>query len=348
MEENLSIELLKNLQKACEVITEEYKKQSQNDRLQFGVLQFFRSKTANTDIVRQAAQLYDEYEGNEEYIHIPDIHQMLYNLQHYPVLGTWDRETGELEGIVTIKYHENFSKEDIDPYYPKEGAKFFSITGVIVKQREKMLNKGIGTNLYAASILGVQKYATSHREENIDINVVIDCTNLPSLYALMKGNEKLRKIGALGNKMELDATLDAIYTVRDEENHLVEAPTYVIKIPVVPKNIELNNQNNNSESTFSFSNTKDRPNYRKYEQLLDVILEKVKRGKKCDIIQTEDKSAGMVSYISVRNSNIHLRDMRIERNGAENIGKKRIPRKDVSKFVGPIPDIRRGIEEGER
>ena len=57
---------------------------------------------------------------------------MLYNLLHYPVLVAYDQQTNELEGIVTIKYHENSSIETMDPYYQKEGAKFFSITGVLV------------------------------------------------------------------------------------------------------------------------------------------------------------------------------------------------------------------------
>ena len=85
---------------------------------------------------------------------------MAHNLQHFPVLGAFNIKSGELEGVVTIKYHENSSLEVTDPYYPKNDAKFFSITGVIVKQRKNMLHKGLGSNLYAASILGIQKYAS--------------------------------------------------------------------------------------------------------------------------------------------------------------------------------------------
>jgi hypothetical protein len=37
--------------------------------------------------------------------------------------------------------------------------------------------------------------------------------------------------------------------------------------------------------------------------------------------------------------------MKIERNGAQNIGKKRIPRKDIHKFVGPMPELKKYIQE---
>ena len=164
-------ELLESLQQACELMTKDYHMQTGKRNIRFSVLQLFEEKypevTLKVDLVRQSAQLYDEYQGNEEYIHIPDIHQMLQNLRDYPVLGVFDIQSGELEGVVTIKYHENISLKETDPYYPKPKAKFFSITGVIVKQRGNMLNKGIGSNLYAASILGLQKYASKHPEENL-------------------------------------------------------------------------------------------------------------------------------------------------------------------------------------
>lgn len=126
--------LLKNLQVACDLVTKEYQEQTKNDNIQFKVLQLLNpfgmlEGESKTDIVRQSTQVYDEYEGNEEYIHIPNVNQMLHNLQQFPVLGAFNTKSGELEGVVTIKYHENSSIEVTDPYYPKKDAKFFSITG---------------------------------------------------------------------------------------------------------------------------------------------------------------------------------------------------------------------------
>ncbi len=336
----LTRNLLENLEQACEVITKGYEMQTGGTSLQFGVLQLRDKKSQEIDIVRQAAMLYDEYKGNEEYIHIPDINQMLHNLQNYPVLGVWNKENGELEGIVTIKYHD--SAEKVDPYYPKEGVNFFSITGVIVKQREGILHKGLGSNLYAASILGIQKYAEQCEDKNLEMNVVIDCTNLPSLYALNNANENIKARGLLGKGKELDSILDAIYTVRDEEGHLVEAPTYVIKIPLTPKKIQEQEKEN---TTFSFSTKQEEPRHKQYEVLLGTILEEIKQDDMYVTTQMEDEGTGTVTYISVDNLNIRLEDMKVDRNGAQNIGKKRVPRNDVGKFVGPMPDFTNYIED---
>ena len=243
---------------------------------------------------------------------------MLHNLQQYPVLGAFDTRTGELEGVVTLKYHENSSESTTDPYYPKKGAKFFSITGVIVKQRDDTLHKGLGSNLYAASILGIQKYASEYPEQKIELNVVIDCTNLPSLYALKNSNKEIYLKNYIGENQKLEAILDGIYTVRDEENHLVEAPTYVIKIPLIPKKTESNSR---EDVTFSYETTDSMPNYYQYEELLDTILEKIKQSKNCKATRMVDEEAGNVDYIHADSLEIYLENMKLERNGTQNIGK---------------------------
>ena len=279
---------------------------------------------------------------------------MLYNLLHYPVLVAYDQETNELEGIVTIKYHENSSTKTMDPYYQKEGAKFFSITGVLVKQRENMLNKGIGSNLYSASILGIQQYAQNHKKEQLELNVVIDCTNLPSLYALTNGNENLQARGLVGENKELEAILEAIYIVRDEHHHLVEAPTYVLRIDLEPRNIREENWMSEEEmlkskNTFSYTVDPHQEKHQSYEVLLDTILNEIKQDESCIATQMEDEGTGTVTYISVEHKKIYLENMKLERNGAQNIGKKRVPRNDVPLFVGPMPDIGQVLQkEGER
>jgi len=339
--------LLESLQEACELITQDYQNQTKNDNIKFCVLQLqdpFEKQEGglHTDIVRQSAQIYDEYEGNEEYIHIPDVYQMQHNLQRYPVLGAVNTKKGELEGVVTLKYHENSSEETTDPYYPKKDAKFFSITGVIVKQRENTLNKGIGSNLYAASILGIQKYANENTKEDIELNAVIDCTNLPSLYALANGNKKVSSKNCVGENQKLEAILDGIYTVRDKENHLVEAPTYVIKFPLVAQKVK---SDIIKDEVFSFKKKKDTKKHEKYQELLDTILEKAKQEKKLNVTKNRDDEKGMVHYIHLDNLGIPLENMRIQRNGTENIGNRRIPRGDVYSFVGPMPNFQDYIEE---
>lgn len=350
-------ELLDCIQEGCETASALYKK-SQDLQLEknphartipvtFNVLQLLGpygitdGGRRKKDIVRQSAQLYDEYEGNEEYIHIPNVDQMMQNLQGYPVIGAFNTKTGELEGVVTIKFHQNNSLETTDPYYPKPGAEFYSITGVIVRQRKGVLHKGLGSHLYLASILGIQKYASSHPEQNLELNAVIDCTNLPSLYALSSANRKITQNEYVGKNKKLNAILDGIYTVRDEENRLVEAPTYVIKINLKPVTTEKTAE---EDTTFVFSANSETPNYCQYELLLDKILSKVKREEQQDITTILDEDAGMVDYHHIEKSGITLESIKLERNGAENIGRKRTPRGDVDDFVGPMPDFKNYIE----
>ena len=70
-----------------------------------------------------------------------------YNLENKDIIITkfnsFQDEINELEGVMTIKFNDN--REEMDPYYQKEGVKFYSITGAIVRQRDNMLNKGLGT-----------------------------------------------------------------------------------------------------------------------------------------------------------------------------------------------------------
>lgn len=336
-------ELLDDLQEACNLITNEYQKETGNHQTKICVLQLLKEKYPDiplkTDLVRQAAGIYDEYEGNEDYIHIPDLNQMLHLLQQYPVLGAIDIETGELEGVLILKYHENFPDEEVDPCYPKKGAKYFDLKGTMVKQNKNVLHTGIGNNLDATALLGLHKYASKHPDENIEARGVIDCTNLQSLYMLSKANRKVQKY--IGQNKRLPALLEGIYTIRDENGHLVEAPTYVFSISLVPEDLE-----QTSETTFTFERDQSKPKHQQYEALLDTILEKIKVDKTCTVTHTKDEDTReLTSYIHVDNLGINMEDIKLERNGAHEIGNNRVPRGDVSKFVGPMPDFTVNIEE---
>ena len=80
MKSNLNVELLEYLQQAGEEITEGYRQQTGNEHCEFGVIQFsdisIPENKGKADIIRKTAELYDQYKGNEEYIHIPDVPQM--------------------------------------------------------------------------------------------------------------------------------------------------------------------------------------------------------------------------------------------------------------------------------
>lgn len=340
-------EILEYLQKACEQMTQSYQEQT-GRKIRFEVAQFSNiAKNQKRDIVRELAQLYDEYVGNESYIHIPDVYQMSYNLQHYPIIVAVNEENEEIDGVTTIKYHHNV-EGDIDPYHPKKDAKFYSITGIIVKQREGIGNKGLGTNMYEAATLGLQRYA-SEQDEKIEVLIDIDCTNIKSLYANANANANIDARELVGKGKAILTYLDGIYIVTDENGNLKEAPTFVIKEDLVPKSSEQILVSKEEKTTFVF----DENETKVYESQLKEIIKKIRpETGKIQMTTMLDKGTGYVTYIPSQGKLIQIENIRVYPNGTEKVGNNRIPRNDAWKYQGPMPNIyrretERRSEEGE-
>lgn len=379
MEKEEKIELLKKLQEAGNRITQGYHEQTGNDRIRFKVLQLLDNEESKlcqgTDIIRKAAQLYDEYEGNEEYIHIPDVQQMLENFKNHIVLGIEDTKTGELEGVTTIKYFEN-DENKTNPYYPRKNAKCFEVTGVIVKQRKNMRNKGLGTGMYETAFLGIEQFVKEHPEEGYRLNAVIDCTNIRSLYAAQNAINNLNSRELLGKNKKMKLNLGGIYVVRDEQTKkLAEAPTFVIESDL--QEIEKKNSENEREkgvAWFRYSRPKNNDEkYMVYRGIKHSVLLSAYKARRAKIQEAEkqrgyklansilgevskssikpkkernlDKEAGYVDYLDLSDFQISIDEMRLDTNGTEKVGTKRIPRRDVDKFIGPMPKISMDLEE---
>ena len=368
-------ELLTYVQKACDEVTKGYHEQIGNKRIKFRVLQLVDKENSkleqDTDIVRKSATLYDEYEGNEEYIHIPSIEQMLENLQKHVVIGIEDTETGELEGVTTIKYYEN-KGENVNPYYPRKDTKYFEVTGVIVKQRENMINKGLGTSMYEACFLGLQQYAKYHPDEEYKMNVVIDCTNIKSLYAAQNAINNIASRNLVGTGKKIDLNLGGIYVVKNPETRtLVEAPTFVLESDLREKDMKPK-EHRDDDIVFAYKRPKAKKGKaQEYRGLNRSILKRIKtasdmrkirasrkigltiandllqnaKGDELQISRNLDEDAGYVDFIDLSQAQVAIEDMRLKTNGTENIGAKRRRRDDIDKFVGPMPSVRVDIEE---
>ena len=385
MQENQRIEILKRLQEACEKVTQGYHEQTGKNSVRFIVLQLednIQKLYGGADIVRKAAQLYDEYEGNEEYIHIPDTEQMLENFEENIVVGIVDTETGELEGVTTIKYYEN-KKEKLNPYYPKTDAKYFEVTGVIIKQRKNMGNKGLGTGMYEACFLGLQQYANMHPNENYSLNAVIDCTNLKSLYAAQNAMNNINSRSLLGKGKKMQLNLGGIYVVRDETTkRLLEAPTFVIESNLREQHFRDDNNDESRENresdTIEFNYVKPKATYPRHRiysglkhsiilriyrtkqeqqmklqvnkgyKIANKILQDIQKNEKVPRIRNLDKGTGYVDYIDFSDSEIGIEKMRLKTNGTEEVGSKRIPKRNIDKFVGPMPKVTISLEDEER
>lgn len=367
-------ELLEYIQIACDKVTKGYHEQTGNKRIKFRVLQLVdneNSKLENdTDIIRKSASLYDEYEGNEEYIHIPSIEQMLENFQKHIVIGIEDIETGELEGVTTIKYYEN-EGENVNPYYPRKNTKYFEVTGVIVKQRENMTNKGLGTSMYEACFLGLHQFTKNHPLVRYKMNVVIDCTNIKSLYAAQNAINNIASRNLVGKDRKIELNLAGIYVVKNPDTKtLVEAPTFVLESDLQEKIAQEREDEKNI--VFVYKKPKiDGYKTKEYRGLKHSILRRIKKienigraenKRKVGLnianelltnIQVEDlivcrnldKDAGYVDFVDLSQRPVAIEDMRLKTNGAENIGAKRKRRRDIDKFVGPMPNVRVKLSE---
>lgn len=133
--------------------------------------------------------------------------------------------------------------------------------------------------MYETAILGIYNYMQAHPENNLELNVVIDCTNLPSLYALSNAVSNINSRGLVGEGKKLDSNLEAIYTVKDENGHLIEAPTYVLKVDLNAKEKEDKKLGvcKENETVISFNVNTIEEKHKKYKQLLDEILNKIKQ-----------------------------------------------------------------------
>lgn len=383
MERKQRIEILKRIQAACDEVTQGYHAQTGRNNIRFIVLQLEDSSSKlfeGTDIIRKTSQLYDEYEGNEEYIHIPDVQQMLKNFEENIVVGIEDMDTGELEGVTTIKYYENIG-EAVNPYYPKKDTKYFEVTGVIIKQRRDMSNKGLGTGMYEACFLGLQKYANMHQDENYRLNAVIDCTNIKSLYAAQNAINNINSRNLLGSGKKMQLNLGGIYVVRDQETkRLVEAPTFIIESDLREHDLSSNeyDDENRKSDVVEFKYVKPNEAYPKHRiysglkhsiilriyrakqdrkmklqankgyKITNEILKDVQENDKIPKIRILDEGTGFVDYIDFSDSEIGIDEIRLERNGTEEVGSKRIPKRNVDEFVGPVPKTTISLDEEER
>lgn len=383
MERKQRIEILKRIQEACDEVTQGYHTQTGRTNIRFIALQLANNSSKlfeGTDIIRKSTQLYDEYEGNEEYIHIPDIQQMIKNFEENIVVGIEDVDTGELEGVTTIKYYENIG-EAVNPYYPKKDAKYFEVTGVIIKQRSNMSNKGLGTGMYEACFLGLQKYANMHQGENYRLNAVIDCTNIKSLYAAQNAINNINSRNLLGSGKKMKLNLGGIYVVRDQETkRLAEAPTFVIESDLREHDLGSNEHDdeNSKSDVVEFKYVKPNEAYQKHRiysglkhsiilriyrakqerkmklqanegyEIANGILQDVQKNDKIHRIRNLDEGTGFVDYIDFSDSEIGIDEMRLKTRGTEEVGSKRIPKRNIDEFVGPIPKTTISLDEEER
>lgn len=334
MERKKFLAVLDELRIACEEANEADMKNNEQVGVVYEILQY--SELAHQiDIVHKIADFYNQnWQGNADFVHIPNFNQTLRNCMENPIIIARKKGTDEILGVSTIKYGEN-NKEEIDPYFPEEDAKYFSITGILVKKDNQ--DKGVGRKIYEIALKGLCNYERKHPGHRL--MGVIDCRNKHSLMGLAKAVDKLNQSNYLEKGKELPLNIIGYYELRDKENNeLVEAPTLVVEIG-------LEGQEPKTEierSTLSYEDSAQGL----FNSLVNTLKSQFRKYGINEPIIQEDNECGIVYFYSLKErSKCRVQNFRIESNGTEQ-GNDRIPvdNSEIYGFVGPVPSI--SVDEG--
>ena len=271
--------------KEMEEKTEKVNSQNSLDA-NFHLFQTIRDEESVRDTIFNLTYFYDNnFTGNKDFMHIPNISNVLNNISNYPImLVTKKDEFGkdEILGTTTVKFENNSSITD-NPYFPTKGEDVLSITGVLTKMNavDKNGNKirGLGRELFKSAIKGAYEL---NKDKKVRLICEVDCRNTNSLYSVCKAVKELQE-----ENINLQMFLAGYYEIKNKEKNLLEAPTFVLEIDLNGDK-EINNNNLN----FDYQNCKST---NLFSSLSNVISKNTNENKKFVNVVGEKK----VTYHSI-------------------------------------------------
>ena len=116
-----------------EVQTKKFNKENLNKvNVNFFLFQSIKQKEEINKMLFNITYFYDRnYLGNRDFIQIPSLKDMIYNVSKYPVILVC-KNYNDLLGITTLKYENNRSIFD-NPYFPTKNENILIITGILTK-----------------------------------------------------------------------------------------------------------------------------------------------------------------------------------------------------------------------
>lgn len=262
----------------------------------FHLFQTIRNKDDVRDTIFNLTYFYDNnFTGNKDFMHIPNISNVLDNVVHYPIMLVSKKDEygkDEILGTTTVKFENNKSITD-NPYFPTKGEDVLSITGVLTKMNatDKNGNKirGLGRELFKSAIKGAYN---ANKDKALRLICEVDCRNTNSLYSVCKAVKELQEEG---NNIQI--FLNGYYEIKNKEKNLLEAPTFILEIDLngdkQVNNDNLNLDYQNIDSTNLFTN------------LSKVICENTKENKKI-VTNKNDKKVVFHSLEPINAQNITL------------------------------------------
>ena len=290
MERTQLLEMLKQLYLICQQINADINKKDAENKLVYEVLQFSDiAKPSPSDprkIVKTVADFYNSnWCGNADFMHIPNYAQIMDNIMHYPIIISREKGQEKILAISTIKYDEN-TLDQIDPYFPENDAKYFSITGILTKKGTPY--RGMGKKIYEIALRGACEYNKVH--PGTRMMCVIDSRNSPSLRALSTAVETINSEESVGLGKELPAHVVGYYELKDSSQNLVEAPTLVLEVGLDAKD---KSSVDKQGASLNFLSSDDSPLFLSLQQELQSKLKKFRQ--KSPVI-SEDPGVGTVLY----------------------------------------------------
>lgn len=249
--------IFKTYIKEMEEKTEEFiKKNPELLDTKFYLFQTIQNKDLVRDMIFNLAYFYDvNYTGNKDFIHIPNIRNILDNISKYPImLATQKDEYGaeDILGVTTVKIENNESISN-NPYFPTCGETILTITGVLTKMNAVNKNnnriRGIGKELVKSSIRAAYNV---NKESKIRLICEVDCRNLHSFNAVVNAIKELQ-----AENINVNVAISGYYEILNSYGDLQEAPTFVLEMyfddnkAIENKNIEFNYLNCKSTELFS-------------------------------------------------------------------------------------------------
>lgn len=334
MKKERVLAILKEMHKICEDVNKKLKEDNPANILKYEVLQF-SDLAKKWNSVHKVADFYNNnWLGNKDFMHIPNFEQVLCNCMEYPIIIAREEGKEDILAISAIKYDEN-TKEKTDPYFPEKDAKYFSVTGILVKR--DTTHRGMGKKIYEIAIRGAYEYNKQYPDTRI--MCVIDCRNDHSLRALSTAVENINENELVGKGKQLPANIIGYYELRNSKtDNLEEAPTLVLEVglegqdkkPQIGAEKLLEYKQDETKSLF--------------DTIRDELKEKLKEYGLNEPNVMKDSDCGIVYYYSLQNE-FEIKGTRIVANGTEE-GNDRKPVYDekMHNFIGPIRSI--AIEEG--
>lgn len=207
-----------------EVQTKKFNKENLNKvNVNFFLFQSIKQKEEINKMLFNITYFYDRnYLGNRDFIQIPSLKDMIYNVSKYPVILVC-KNYNDLLGITTLKYENNRSIFD-NPYFPTKNENILIITGILTKLNNNYEKRipNIGKSLFKSCIRCAYYI---NKEEKVRLISKIDCRNVNSFMAMMNAVRELKNEG-----LEIQVFITGYYEVIDKANKLVEAPTFIVEI----------------------------------------------------------------------------------------------------------------------